>query len=148
MEEKWTAEQTTCLARELMFRCLSQQDTFSSGNLYSGGLGASYLLYYYSQHVRRHNSNNASPSIYCSKRPLQQACDGAEHAVRHPSYQRSKKRQASMFESEWVVPIVCMRSRCFAWEKLATIQRNRIQSIATNLEQHMHHNLNLLSWQW
>jgi hypothetical protein len=106
MEEKWTAEQTTCLARELMFRCLSYQDTFSSGNLYSGGLGASYLLYDYSQHVRRqqqnNSNNNASPSIYRSKRPLQQACEGAEHAVRHPSYQRSKKRQASMFESEWI----------------------------------------------
>jgi hypothetical protein len=38
--------------------------------------------------------------IYRSKRPLQQACEGAEQAMRHPSYQRAKKRQALMFESE------------------------------------------------
>ena len=100
-------EQTLNLARELMYRCWKQEhaDEYlcSMGNLYRGNLGSYYLLWEYSQACRHGAGSNSSSngnSIYRSRRPLQQAMEGAKKAIE--SLPWNHKNSPSVLEGEWM----------------------------------------------
>jgi hypothetical protein len=118
-----SSEQLATKAREMFHKCLNR--SIPTGNLYSGGLGAYYLLLEQSryhglvaqmQHINnnnsinknssstKHNSSNHNYSTpFRCKRLLKQALEGAQTATnrfkRSNSYKRSN---ISLLGGEWV----------------------------------------------